>query len=147
MIQEYYVNEPWKLLVGCILLNRTTGRQVKQVIEKLFEEYPTVHALATANELGVSNIIASLGFKNKRAYTLIKFAKIWICGFEDVSELPGIGEYARDSYAIFVEKRLDTEPLDKQLLLYLDRERAKLRKNLKLWKESTQQIMLRDVSQ
>ncbi|KKK75781.1 hypothetical protein LCGC14_2870280 [marine sediment metagenome] len=39
------------------------------------------------------------------------------------SWLPGCGKYAADSWAIFMEGRLDVEPNDGKLNWYLDKER------------------------
>jgi len=77
-----------------------------------------------ANEEELSEILKPLGLYRRRAKTLIKFSWMWANGFNDVSELYGIGEYARDSWEIFQMDNFDTKPKDKVLLEYLHQEKC-----------------------
>ena len=43
----------------------------------------------------------------------------WIDGFNDPSELPGIGKYGQDSWDIFINGNLRRETADKKLRIYL----------------------------
>ena len=43
----------------------------------------------------------------------------WIEGFENPSELPGIGKYGQDSWDIFINGNLRRETSDKKLRIYL----------------------------
>ena len=41
-------------------------------------------------------------------------------GFNDITELPGVGKYGKESWDIFVNGRTDIEPTDKKLKKYLE---------------------------
>ena len=118
-LQEVYGDEPWKVLVVCVLLNRTTRRQVDLVRDELFERWKTPEELSGADERELSALLHPLGFYNRRAASLKKLAAAWLTADvekDGVESLPGVGKYAADSWAIFVEKRTDVEPEDKVLI-------------------------------
>jgi methyl-CpG-binding domain protein 4 len=119
MIQEIFREEPWKLLAGCILLNQTTHVQVRQVIWELFQLCPTPEAMASADPEVIARLIRPLGFYNRRARNLIRFAQSWLGEWSDPRELHGIGRYAHDSWQIFIDGRRDIVVTDKVLTRYL----------------------------
>ena len=124
LLQEIYQDDPWKMLVCCILLNLTKRQQVDGIRHELFSKYPTEYEMMEADEDELSEILKPLGLYRRRAKTLIKFSWMWANGFNDVSELYGIGEYARDSWEIFQMDNFDTKPKDKVLLEYLHQEKC-----------------------
>ncbi|GIL49023.1 hypothetical protein Vafri_5517 [Volvox africanus] len=67
LIEEALYDNPWRLLVACILLNRTTGRQVRQVIGPLWRAYPTAEAMAIADPRVIQDIVRPLGLHAVRA--------------------------------------------------------------------------------
>ena len=69
LLQEVYQDDPWKMLVCCILLNLTHRRQVDKVRNELFTRYPTAMHMAFAMEDELSEMLKPLGFYNKRAIT------------------------------------------------------------------------------
>lgn len=139
LLQLRYRGEPWKMLVACILLNRTQRRQVDRVIDDLFLEYPTPEALASARIHDLASLLYPLGMHNTRARMLTRFATAWIdlehgedaylCSRADevaaISDLPGVGEYALDSYRMFVMHDPRVSPSDKELIRWQS------------WREST----------
>ena len=120
MIQEIFIDDPFKIMVGCILLNLTTHVQVRRVIYKLFEKWPTPKAMSSADASELSNLLRPLGMQNRRANTLIRFANEWLGDWDDPIDLYGIGTYAKNSYEIFVNKNLDVKVKDKELTKYLE---------------------------
>ena len=120
LLQEIYQDDPWKMLVCCILLNLTRRQQVDGIRDELFDKYPTEYEMMEADEDELSEILKPLGLYRKRAKTLTKFSWMWVNGFSDVTELYGIGQYARDSWEIFQMNNMDVKPTDKVLLAYLD---------------------------
>lgn len=129
MIQEIYKDDPWKLLIGCIMLNRTNHRQVRSVIVNFFEKWPDAETAAEADEAEMAQMLKPLGFYNRRAITVKKFSKMysdmvfWFDNLEwsnDIKDLPGIGKYASDSYEIFVNNNHNIKPTDKELIKYLN---------------------------
>lgn len=113
--EEYYKksDDPWRLLVCCILLNRTTGRQVKAVLDELFSRWPTAQALGAADIPTVEGVISSLGLR-KRAMYLVKMSRRYHHA-DDITYLMGCGQYAQDSWDIFVLGDLSTLPTDVKL--------------------------------
>lgn len=61
LIQESIYEDPWRVLVACMLLNRTSGRQVRTVVWTLLEAFPTPWVLAQAPVARVEGIVRVLG--------------------------------------------------------------------------------------
>ena len=119
LLQEVYQDDPWKMLVCCILLNVTHRRQVDKVRDKLFTRYPTATQMAFAADDELSEILKPLGFYNKRAVTLKRMSLEYVQGFTDVDTLYGVGKYATDSWEIFQNNNTDVQPEDDGLKEYL----------------------------
>jgi endonuclease III len=119
LLQEVYQDDPWKMLVCCILLNLTHRRQVDRVRDKLFTRYPTATQMAFAAEDELSEMLKPLGFYNKRAVTLKRMSLEFVQGFTDVDTLYGVGKYATDSWEIFQNNNTDVQPEDDVLKEYL----------------------------
>ena len=126
LLQEIYRDDPWKMLIGCILLNLTHRRQAQPVAERLFEKYSNPLSMAGADYDELGEIIRSLGLWRRRTKTLIEFSLDWY--FRDsykpseveVKKMHGIGKYAADSYRIFqLGDRTRCESGDSVLLWYL----------------------------
>lgn len=77
LIEEIYWQNPWKLLVSCMvvlriiwrifgwwliyqLLNKTSGKQVRKIIDALFEKFPTAQDLEFASPEDLESIIKPL---------------------------------------------------------------------------------------
>ena len=119
LLQEIYRDDPWKMLVCCILLNLTKRTQVDGIRHELFNRYPTPEKMSKANQEELSELLQPLGLYNRRANTLVRFSEDWINGFTDVKDLYGIGQYAKDSWEIFQNNNMNVNPTDKVLQEYL----------------------------
>lgn len=141
--QELIREDPsgWRMLVGCILLNLTHRRQVDPVYPRLFSEWPSPELMANASLVILEDELRPLGLQHRRAATLKYFSRWWTDaggsrgypklgqwvgrdpGFGErirALEPPGIGDYARDSWAIFAEGIVpDWEVRDKELRKHL----------------------------
>ena len=122
LLQEVYLNDPWKMLVCCMLLNLTNRKQVDTIREELFTKYPTPKDMMMAEHSDLVDIIKPLGLYNTRAQRLIKMSKGYVNGFKSVDELYGVGQYAKDSWEIFQNNNLNVKPRDKVLQEYLRQE-------------------------
>lgn len=120
LIQHDYLENPWKIMVCCILLNQTTNQQVRKVLDSLFDLIPNPETCVSVDLSKISEIIKPTGFYNIKAARIQKLSQKWIEGFEDPRELPGVGKYAMESWDIFVNKKTDFTPSDKKLKMYLD---------------------------
>ena len=120
MTQEIYQKDPWKMMICCILLNQTNRKQLDRVRLSLFKKYPTASEMAEADPTEISEMIAPLGFKNRRTATLIRFSTEWLeKRWSEPIELHGIGKYGQDSWEIFKKGNLNVEPTDGVLKKYL----------------------------
>lgn len=125
MIQEVYQDHPWRMLVCCIMLNCTSRDQVDQVRFEFFSRYPEPEDASLADRSEMSEILSSLGFKNRRTDTIIKFSREWIeKEWKDPIELFGIGKYGQDSWEIFQRGNLEIHPTDGALIGYLKKQKS-----------------------
>lgn len=123
IIQQEFQHDPWKLLIGCIFLNQTSNKNVRQVIYTFFERWPNAQSVIDADSNEIREHIRPLGFYNIRTQRVIRFCQEYINKrFSKASELYGIGKYADDSYEIFIRGNLNVQPTDKILKKYLARE-------------------------
>lgn len=119
LIQTHYEDDPWKIMISCILLNQTSNVQVRPVIKKFFEIFPTPNSLNESHQNLISSILQPTGFQNVKAKRIINFTNVWNLGERDPNKFPGIGPYGRDSWKIFIEGKTDFSPADKKLSAYL----------------------------
>ena len=70
--------------------------------EEFFRRYPTALEAVEADSTEIADLLASLGFKNRRTNTIRRFSIDWMTlDWSEPSELYGIGKYAQDSWEIF----------------------------------------------
>ena len=119
LLQEVYQDDGWKMLTCCMLLNLTNRKQVDTIRDELFSKYPTPQVMMNANQSELADLLQPLGLYNRRAKSLIKMSKGYVKGFKDVSELYGIGQYAKDSWEIFQLGNHNVKPRDLVLQEYL----------------------------
>lgn len=74
LIEEELWDDPWKLLISCILLNKTAGNQVRQVIWDFFKCCPNAMITLNTNVTIIKNIIYPLGLSNKRSLSIQQFS-------------------------------------------------------------------------
>lgn len=104
----------------CIMLNCTSRKQVDQVRDEFFRRYPDSLEAESADPAEMAELIAPLGFKNRRTQTIKRFSSDWMnLAWSEPSELYGIGKYAQDSWEIFQKGNLEVEPTDGVLYKYL----------------------------
>ncbi len=121
LLQEIYIHDPWKIMTCCIFLNQTKRKQVDKIRESFFRKWSTPESLLRANSEEICELIRPLGFYNRRTKTLLKFSQDWIAGgWNSPKELTGIGQYALDSWKIFVEGEVVENPSDHVLNDYIN---------------------------
>lgn len=92
-------NSPWQLLVAVILSAQCTDARVNIVTGPLFERYPSVEALAGANQKELEGYIHSAGFYQTKARNIIACCRRLVDVFdgqvpermEDLTSLAGVG--------------------------------------------------------
>ncbi|KAK4799379.1 hypothetical protein SAY86_024744 [Trapa natans] len=122
LLQEDHAYDPWRVLVICMLLNITTGRQTGKILERLFSEFPDAKAAAEAPVEGIEEIIKTLGLQKKRAHMIKRMSQEYLGeNWTHVTQLHGVGKYAADAYAIFCTgKWYEVTPVDHKLKDYWD---------------------------
>lgn len=78
LIQEQLAHDPFRLLIATIFLNRTRGGVAIPVLFRVFDRFPSVEAMARAEQSELVSMIHCLGFQNQRARKCIALAQTWI---------------------------------------------------------------------
>ena len=130
LLEEILWQDEWKLLVSCMMLNCTTRLQVDRVLWRLFLLAPTA---ADAIALGstpegleaLERVIAPLGLHRKRTDAFVRLSKdvekqraAHGGRVKNVSACHGVGVYAADAHALFVDGVLAGPPRDHALRWY-----------------------------
>ena len=120
LIQETLYSDPWKVLVACVLLNKTSCAVVRTLIWELFALIPTPEAAVAVPEEDILRIIRPLGL-SKRAGFIKRLSEQYLRDdWRVVTDLAGCGKYASDAYALFVSGDWrGLKPEDKELVKYL----------------------------
>lgn len=98
-IQFLTATSTWRLLISIILSAQTTDKMVMKVTPVLFEKFPTVEALANADENEIKDCIKSIGFYNAKAKNIKETCRILHekyhdevpLNIEELITLPGVG--------------------------------------------------------
>ena len=91
--------KPYELLIATRLSAQCTDARVNLVTPVLFGKYPTLKALAEADEQDISDIIHSCGFYKMKAHDISETCKILVKDYggivpdsvEELTKLPGVG--------------------------------------------------------
>ncbi len=118
---------PYRIFLAEMLLVRTRTDVVANHFERIVSRYPTIEALALANEDELREVLRPLGL-SKRVPYLIKAAR-YICDnhngdmptdFDSLIKVPGIGEYTAAAIMTFAyNQRL--VPADVNILRFVSR--------------------------
>lgn len=78
LLQEQYFPDRWKVAVICMFLNCTQRKTAEPIVHKFFARYPTPEHYIWAYEWeaksDIIDLIAPLGFGNRRAERIFKFS-------------------------------------------------------------------------
>ncbi len=92
-------DQAWKLLVSVRLAAQCTDERVNIIVEKLYEKYPTVEALADADVDKIEEIVRPCGLGRSKAKDISACMKVlrdqYDCQvprtFDELLALPGVG--------------------------------------------------------
>lgn len=120
LLQENHAHDPWRVLVICMLLNCTTGVQVRRVVEEFFTLCPNAMAATEVAVEDIEKLLRPLGLYNKRSLAIPRLSQEYLGNtWTHVTQLHGIGKYAADAYAIFCTGKWDrVHPNDHMLTKY-----------------------------
>ncbi|KAJ1379506.1 DNA glycosylase, partial [Sesbania bispinosa] len=92
LIQEDHFRDPWRVLVICMLLNLTTGKQVRQVVLEFFKLCPDAKACTQVTTEEIERVIWTLGLR-KRAAALQRLSQEYLEeSWTHVTQLHGVGK-------------------------------------------------------
>lgn len=97
-------DDPFRILIAEVLLQRSRGRTVATVYERLFARWPDAASLARAREASIAAVIRPLGLV-RRAATLRALAEEVVrrgevpSRLDELLALPGVGAYAAGATA------------------------------------------------
>ncbi|KAK3212760.1 hypothetical protein Dsin_017466 [Dipteronia sinensis] len=122
LLQENQVHDPWRVLVICMLLNITSGKQARRVITKLFRLCPDAKTATEVPTEEIEKVIQTLGLQKKRSMMIQRMSQEYLReDWTHVTQLHGIGKYAADAYAIFCTGNWEqVHPKDHKLTNYWD---------------------------
>ncbi|KAF8405636.1 hypothetical protein HHK36_007712 [Tetracentron sinense] len=120
LLQEEHVHDPWRVLLICMLLNRTSGLQAGRVISELFSLCPNAKTATQVATEEIEKVIQTLGLQKKRAIMIQRFSWEYLEeSWTHVTQLHGVGKYAADAYAIFCTGKWErVRPTDHMLNKY-----------------------------
>ncbi|GER40827.1 DNA glycosylase superfamily protein [Striga asiatica] len=120
LLQEDHFFDPWRVLVICMLLNRTTGLQARKVLSDFFHLCPNAETAIKISTEDIEEVIRSLGLYKKRALGIQQFSHEYLNeSWTHVTELTGVGKYAADAHAIFCTGNWEeVRPVDHMLVKY-----------------------------
>lgn len=149
LFQQELAARPFWMLVACQLVNRARWSVAEPILkDRLMSGWPWPDDLAAADLEVLTRELKPLGLQRVRAVRLQWLATVFDFKLQqfcksagifpdihlslglkraDVLDLPGCGAYAADSWAIFVEKRRDLRPKDKELRRFLKEECVRAR--------------------
>jgi hypothetical protein len=145
-LEELFRDNPWRLLLSTIMLNRTTRIQVDVVLYEFLQKWPDATSASNGNEMDIATVIRPMGMVHRRARGIIRFSKEWLellsrkrgneasrnsiamgsgreaflLTREEVTSLYYCGDYAYDAYRIFTQGKLDAVTTDHALQTYVD---------------------------
>lgn len=93
------LGDPYKVLVATVISQRTRDEQTAIIAERLFRRYPTVEALAHADEREVYDLLQGSQYRDTKAPRLIALAQQLIARYggkvpdtrDKLLTLPGVG--------------------------------------------------------
>ena len=97
--------EPWQVLVVEILLQQTRAERIAAFVPAFLADFPSLHALAEADEPMLAERLATLGLQNRRASRLVALAGVLLArdgrvpnSKPELESLPGVGPYVAAAY-------------------------------------------------
>lgn len=118
---------PYRVFLAEMLLVRTRADVVARLFEKIVSEYPTIEALASADENGLRETLRPLGLSKRVSYII--GAARYICekhngeipdDYEALLKVPGIGTYTAAAILTFAHGK-KCVPADVNVIRFVSR--------------------------
>ena len=121
LFEEQYYWDPWRLLAGCIFLNKTSARVALPIFHEYLQRWPDPRAASLADQAEVSSLLRPMGLHRQRAATLARFSLDFLGPWSSPArDLHGVGKYGEDAWRLFCCGDTGVQPKDKELRRYLE---------------------------
>jgi A/G-specific adenine glycosylase len=138
--------DPYYILVSEMMLQKTTVKQVQNLIKRFLDRFPTPKALANASVEEIRELITPLGMEHKRAVRYKKWAEIVVEKYggqipdseKELLSLPGVGQYMANGVLCLAFGK-DVPLVDTNIVRILERvfdfksDKARARTDKKFW--------------
>jgi methyl-CpG-binding domain protein 4 len=146
LLEELFGNDPWRMLLSTIFLNRTQRVQVDVVMHSFLQQWPTAESVAAANVNEISTVIAPMGIRHRRARGIVQFSKEYLALLkskvdqdetmktskeasfhltqDEIKRFYNCGQYVADAYRIFIQRDWTTNSTDHALEAYVEWKRG-----------------------
>jgi hypothetical protein len=116
----------WHVLVGCMMLNKTTRTQARAALKRIFDLVEDPGELADVSDDALLEILLPCGLANRRLRGLRAMTEDWLAG-KPVDRMRYVGQYAIDSFRIFVlhEEVVVRDDMDAEIRLFLEERQTK----------------------
>lgn len=125
LVEELYLDDPWRFFVACLSVNAAPGHRAKPVLALLFDRWPDAASVVLSCLCGgevevlrdVTETFRPLGLQRQRALRAVALARVlrgtsWDdIRLDQVFRLPGCADFAAEAYGVFVLGH-DPEPGD-----------------------------------
>ncbi|OCH91371.1 hypothetical protein OBBRIDRAFT_728855 [Obba rivulosa] len=78
LIQEQVADDPWKVLIAAMLLNKTAGKHAVPVFLDLTERWKTPQAMSLARPDVLEDLIKHLGLGKQRSKRIIELSQVYL---------------------------------------------------------------------
>ena len=131
LLEELFADDPWRLLLSTIFLNRTSRVQVDHILNEFLDRWPTPKDVLEASFDDIVQVIRPLGICYRRADGVKRFSRDYLRLVQDSTDLFNLterdikgmhqcGAYAYDAYRIFIQRDSRVEPSDIELRTYVE---------------------------
>jgi endonuclease-3 len=101
--------DPFRILIGTILSQRTRDEQTTVATERLFKRFKRPEELAAADAAEVRDLVRSVGFYNMKTKGIIKVSKVLVERFggrvpsdmDDLLSLPSVGRKTANCVLVY----------------------------------------------
>jgi methyl-CpG-binding domain protein 4 len=109
LLQEKYMDCPWKLLIACVLMSRVSSAAVKErALSQFFAAFPTPSAALDSRPAEVFEILKPLGLFPNRHKAVISISSRFLfmgdnfdVGLQKELKIYGVGAFGVDSFMLF----------------------------------------------
>lgn len=108
LFQERLKSDPFWMLVACSLATRSRWSIARPIFGVLRSRWQHPYSFARADGQELAGLLEPLGLQNVRSQNLRAFAASWVehkpTSGKEVEAMPGMGQYARHSWNIFIDE-------------------------------------------